>query len=310
MRELFLNNNDELVSQSEWNLIVDTLRNRVDSSKEIIESKEIIAQKLKEAVLKRVPKNLVGEYEPVGVLFSGGVDSTIIAKILFDEGVNVFCYTVGFQDEETKMADDVIVSKKISRLLGLKQKIVLLNFEEAHELFKRTAKIITKENANVVNIGVAGVEMAALEKAIKDEPEIKTFFGGLGSEELFAGYLRHLKADDLQEECWNGLHTTYFRDLKRDYLVAKHFGINLATPFLDEELILTAMKVPASLKYKSEVKKHILREASVYLGLAQEFSFRPKKAAQYGSRLNNAMHKLAVRNGLDDKKEYVEKLFD
>lgn len=310
MKEIFLNENNELLNKSEWDLLIDNLKKQVKDSNEKIESVELIAQKLQEAVLRRVPKDKEGNYESAGVLFSGGVDSTIIAKILFDNKIDVTCYTVGFQDEDTKMADDVIESKKIARMLGLKQKIILLNFDEAHELFKKTAQIIKKENANVVNIGVAGVEVAALEKATKEDPQIKTFFGGLGSEEIFAGYNRHLKADSITDESWVGMHTTYIRDLKRDFNVATHFKVGFATPFLDEELIITAMKVPENLKINDIERKYILRAASEHLGLPHKFAFRPKKAAQYGSRLNNAMQKLAVRLGLDDKKEYVEKLYE
>ncbi len=51
--------------------------------------------------------------------------------------------------------------------------------------------------------------------------------------------------------------------------------------------------------------KKILREAAVVIGLPKEFSFRKKRAAQYGARTDHALSKIARRNGFSYKKDYI-----
>ena len=128
-----------------------------------------------------------------------------------------------------------------------------------------------------------------------------------GSEEIFAGYQRHLDAKDPHAECWNGLKNMWQRDFVRDVTIAKALGITVLCPFLDEDLIIKSMGIPADKKINKEFKKIILREIAEELGLPKEFAWRPKKAAQYGSYFDKALIKLAKKSSLD-KVDFVEKL--
>ncbi len=69
---------------------------------------------------------------------------------------------------------------------------------------------------------------------------MRVLFSGLGSEELFAGYERHLKSSDINKECYNGLLNIYERDLYRDDVVTMFNNIELRVPFLDRDLISLA----------------------------------------------------------------------
>ena len=116
----------------------------------------------------------------------------------------------------------------------------------------------------------------------------------------------------------------YRRDLVRDAAVAKATGITAVTPFLDEDLIRFSLTIPPEYKINTDntftgrargdvpdertVKKLILREAAVGLGLPETAAYRPKRAAQYGSRTNNALTMLATRNGFKYKDEYLQSL--
>ena len=81
-------------------------------------------------------------------------------------------------------------------------------------------------------------------------------------------------------------------------------------PFLDRDLIKYAMKVPAGLKIKENIKKYILREVAINLGLPDVFAFRKKKAAQYGSRFDKAIYKNQRKNGFKYKSNYIESLIE
>lgn len=261
----------------------------------------------------------------LGLLFSGGVDSTLIAFLLKRLGVPFTCITVGFQDGESKEPEDVVESRRIAHVSGYDHVVVMLDLAQMHELVKRTVAILGPDLTNVVNAGVGAVEVAAIEKG--KTLGISRFFGGLGSEELFAGYDRHEKAlekggfEALHKECLNGLKGMYQRDLRRDAVIAKKLSVTVATPFLDEELIKFSLTIPPEYKINTNeqfigrtrgdvpdertVKKLILREAAEAMGLPHDLAFRPKRAAQYGSRTNNALTTLRRLHGHPDKEAYL-----
>jgi asparagine synthase (glutamine-hydrolysing) len=66
--------------------------------------------------------------------------------------------------------------------------------------------------------------------------------------------------------------------------------------------------MPASLKMSEDYSKLILREAAEELGLPKAIAWRSKKAAQYGSRLDKAISKIARQKGFKLKKEYLMSL--
>ncbi|PIN81652.1 hypothetical protein COV11_01490 [Candidatus Woesearchaeota archaeon CG10_big_fil_rev_8_21_14_0_10_30_7] len=275
------------LNETEWIEYINDLEARSKPS-----TKEEVKQALINAVKSRIPQ------EHFGIFFSGGVDSTLLAFICKQANADFTCYAVGLED-----APDIIESKKVAEIICLELKQKTFTLEEAHELFKRSAKIF--EKPDTLNIGVGGVIIAATELAKEDNVTI--FMGGLGSEEIFAGYQRHLDAKDPHAECWNGLKNMWQRDFVRDVTIAKALGITVLCPFLDKDLIIKSMGIPADKKINKEFKKIILREIAEELGLPKEFAWRPKKAAQYGSYFDKALIKLAKKSSLD-KVDFVEKL--
>ncbi len=277
--------NGVLIPEKEW---IDYICSLEKKCKPV--TKEQVKQALVNAIKKRIPK------ERFGIFFSGGVDSTLISYICKKNNADFICYSVGLEN-----SPDIIEGQKVANELGLTLKQKTFTLEEVDELFKKVAKMF--EKPEVLSIGVGAVIVAAAELAKQDK--INNFFGGLGSEEIFAGYERHLKAEDVHAECWKGLKGMWQRDFTRDYAVAKSMKIKVLIPFLDEELIKTAMGIPGHLKINKEHKKIILREIAEELGLKKEFAWRLKKAAQYGSWFDKSMDKLAKQKGFKTKQDYV-----
>jgi len=245
----------------------------------------------------------------IGVLFSGGVDSTLICFVLKKFNIPFDAITVGFQDNnEQKLPDDILESRIVAKDLSLKYHEVILDFLQAENLFKKIVNILGEDLNNVVNVGVGSVELAGIQELKKIDPAITEIFGGLGSEEIFAGYKRHLDSSNRHEECWLGLKSMFERDLMRDLSIAKSEGIRFYTPFLDKELISFSMNIDDSLKLNEKGAKMILREAARHSGLPENFAFRPKKAAQYGSRTDRAIAKLAKQKGFKYKKDYINSI--
>jgi diphthine-ammonia ligase len=297
MQELWQKNN-ELIPKEEWGNLIDNLKTEETvSNKE--EAKTVLREKLIQAVNVRIPN------KRFGVFFSGGVDSSLIALLAKKENADFICYAVGFQDDETKDPEDIVEAKKVAKKFDLHFKYKIYNLNEIEIIIKKTVQILKKVGkTDVVNIGVGAVIVAAVE--LSKEDHIDYFLGGLGSEEIFAGYERHDKADNIHEECWSGLKYMHGRDLVRDFNLGKEMGFNLRTPFLDKDLIEYAMKLPSEWKIVDDKKKVILREvADEFLG---DFAWRKKKAAQYGSCIDKAISKLAKNNGFKLKKDWLDTL--
>lgn len=264
-------------------------------------------KRLKEAIVEAIKKRIPSE--KFGIFFSGGVDSSLISLIAKKYSKNFTCYTVGFQDEGTAEPLDLIYARSVAKELGLKLVEKTFNLAEAEKIIKKTVKLLPKPKEvdvdYVVKVGVGAVVVAVMSFAKE-----KIFFSGLGSEEIFAGYQRHEKVKDVNAECWNGLMSMYKRDLIRDFTLAEKLNFTIETPFLDKEVIIEAMKFPAEKKINKEHKKIILREIAQDLGLPKEFAWRKKLGAQYGSRFDKAIDKLARKNGFKYKKDYLKNLLD
>ena len=289
----------KLIPEELWVKFVSSLENSFDNLETNNErAKRGVAKAIINAVKKRATQRF-------GILFSGGVDSSLIAFIAKQLKYNFTCYTVGIEG-----SDDIEWAKRVAEEYKFNFKYRILSLEELENVVKNVAKILN--DADIVKVSVGSVLYAGGKLALADNNNI--LFGGLGSEEIFAGYQRHedtLQKNDfeaLHKECWNGLKNMWKRDLTRDFAIAKQLGLDLRAPFLDKELVKVAMKVHPMLKLDKENKKIILREAAEFIGLKKEFAWRKKQAAQYGSNFVNGIEKLARKNGFKFKKDYLQSL--
>jgi asparagine synthase (glutamine-hydrolysing) len=166
-------------------------------------AKKSTKAQLKKALIKaiedRIPK------KRFGILFSGGVDSTLVAYVCKQTKADFICYCVGLKD-----SPDLFWAKEIAKKYKFKLKTRVLKFNEMEQLFKRTKKMLV--HADILSVGVGSVLAAAIEIGKKDK--IKDFFTGMGSEEIFAGYHFHDEAEDVHKECWKRLKSMWKRDLR------------------------------------------------------------------------------------------------
>ena len=252
---------------------------------------------LDKAIRKRIPK------KKFGLLFSGGIDSTYLAKYFKDNGYKFTCYTAVL-DSET-IPSDLEASQKAANELGLDLKIRKIKQEDIPKYLEKIIPLI--EDSNVVKVGVALTFYLACEMAKEDG--CKVIFSGLGSEEIFAGYERHKNSSNINQECLSGLRKMYERDLYRDDVLTMDNNLELRLPFLDKELAEYALKIPGKYKIKDNVTKSILREISKEKGIPAFISSRKKTAAQYGSRIDNALGKLAKKNKFKTKSSYLRTFY-
>jgi len=289
----------QLIPENLWIKLISQLENDFDS---LETNNERAKHELSEAIIQAIKKRITQKF---GILFSGGVDSSLIASICKKLKCNFTCYTVGIEG-----SDDVMWAQKVANEYKFNFKYKIIELDELEVILKNVVKLLS--DADIVKVSVGSVLYSAGKLALFHGDNI--LFGGLGSEEVFAGYKRHEEAlqknnfEALHKECWNGLKNMWKRDLTRDFTIAKSLGLDLRTPFLDKDLIKVAMNIHPMLKLDKSNKKIILREAAEFIGLKREFAWRKKQAAQYGSNFVNGIEKLAKKNGFKLKKDYLQSL--
>ena len=254
-----------------------------------------------ERALSLAVKRCLQRYDKCAVAFSGGLDSSVIAKLLKDLSVDFTAYVVGLNGSE-----DIAVAKRIADEMGIKLKVAIIKPEEIESLV-RAVIWITKNN-DPVTVGVAMVLYAAAREAAKDG--YKIIFSGSGSDEIFAGYDSHAKAllqgwFEVHKECIQRVHNGINKDIARDVSICRNFNIDPVMPFLDIDVVRLAMIIHPRLKIAPDQKKLVLRKVAKQLNLPQEVCERKKRAAQYGSGVDKALRKMAKKAGFKTISEYI-----
>lgn len=261
---------------------------RYESTEDYLQLKEELKNNIAEATKKRV-QNL----NRVALLFSAGVDSTLLAVILKKLGVETTLYTVGTQNSQ-----DMQFARKVSEDIGLPLKTWIINRDVIEDNFEKTINII--EDTNLMKIGV-GMTIY-LTSMLAHEDGHKVILSGQGADELFCGYNRYKNKYDnpkeLLEELTYDLNNMYHVNLERDDKATMSNSVELRVPYLDKKVVQTACKMPIKYMLHSEddkIRKHILRDVAYELGVPEYIAYRPKKAAQYGTGIDKTIKRKLLK---------------
>lgn len=262
-------------------------------------TKAYLKTQLKNKLINSVKKRLRG-LSKVGIMFSGGIDSTILAYLSREMGVETVLYSVGHEDSA-----DFKFAQKTAGDMGLPIRLQKVTQDDVRDYLPLVLNAI--EEFNLMKLGVGMPAYIAAEMAQEDG--IKVMLSGQGADELFAGYHRYLKFYQKQgEEAVKNLETDIYNlyrvNLQRDDAVAMASGVELRVPYLDLDVINMAMNIPMEHKIKGEddqLRKCILRQVARDLGVPEDNVTRPKKAAQYGSGIDKMLRRvLKDENLLND----------
>ncbi|MCK5466047.1 asparagine synthase C-terminal domain-containing protein [Candidatus Parcubacteria bacterium] len=232
-------------------------------------------------VLDNSVKNPVKDYKKIPVAFSGGIDSSILTYLISRYAKpTLFCF--GFENSY-----DVKNAQKNAKLLNLKLNIIYFDELNLKKYLKRTIDILETENRMALDLNTP---FAILSEELQKR-NYKNIVLGQGSDELFAGYNRHKKADDLEGDLFQDIKNIDETNLKYNSKVFDYFGINMTCPFLEKEFVKLAIKISPELKIKNSINKYILREAFRKY-LPAEIVNQNKKALQYGSGIHKALRKI------------------
>ena len=243
------------------------------------------------------------------VLFSGGVDSSLITALAARHVPDITLITVGFSG-----SNDVKWASTAAQLLGLENNLILkiIDLGDVESTIPCVIEALETADPMAISLGVP-LYIACTEAKSRN---INLLLAGQGADELFGGYHRYKEIAKggpsvLHEAIAADVARLPRRDILRDNTVAEAAGIKLAAPFLDPDVVELALSIPAELKVREVggelVGKYILRKAAenvVPAGIA----WRDKKAMQYGSGVWAALGRLARQAGFKKQdKGYIRK---
>lgn len=223
--------------------------------------------KVREIVTTSVIKRLMTD-APIGVLLSGGLDSSIVAAVasrhmMATTGTKLQTFSVGIKD-----APDLVAAKKVADFLGTDHHEFHFTPQEAVDAIPDV--VYHLESYEQVR---ASVPMFLLARKIKSFG-VKSVLSGEGADETLGGYLYFHKAPDAAEyhrECVRKTSRLHLWDVMRANKSTLAWGLEARVPFLDKEFLELVMNTrpedkmidmsfkPDGIHKKSE--KFLLRKA-------------------------------------------------
>jgi len=225
----------------------------------------------------------------IGVAFSGGVDSTLLAKLVKDMGYDVHLLTIGFQDSH-----DINFAKEVNQLLNFPHSISEIDPEKFKEVSQKINQIIKSDNLSWNENSIAFYYVAELAQ----KNGLKTVVTANGIDELFCGYNSYREAIEKGEDEVVKMMNDKLKNEKEMMVtinaVTAEFGVTMIQPFLLPNFIEYAKKIPVSEKIHGPddmQRKHPIRELAMDYGVPEVAAQKQKKALQYGSQIHKSLLK-------------------
>lgn len=225
-------------------------------------TKELDLVEIREALTEATRKRLMSDV-PIGVLLSGGLDSSltssIASRLLKKQGKELHSFSIGLDAE----APDAKAARKVAEFLGTKHHEIHFTIEQGIEILDKL--IWHLETYDVTSIR-ASTPMYFLSKAITDMG-IKVVLSGEGADEIFGGYLYFRNAPstiDFQKETIERVQKLFTADLLRADKSTMAHGLEARVPFLDKNFLDVAMTIKGEEKQPKTYdgkEKYILRKA-------------------------------------------------
>ena len=256
-------------------------------------------------------KKRTQDFDRVGIIFSGGIDSVIIAWLAKKMVPEVICYTGGVRG-----SNDILYARQIAKKLDLKLRVNELSQDEVEQMIPEV--INTIEDTNAGQIEVAIPVYAAVKLAHEDG--INVMFSGQAADELFGGYTWYARVVEkegyqkLRDHMTQDLLLLYKETLEREDKITMAHSIEMREPFLDMGVIRCSMGMDLKLNIKGasdNLGKHVHRKLAQKLGIPKNIAYRVKEAAQHGSGMHAIFDMIARKHGFDEStisKKYLDVL--
>ncbi len=217
---------------------------------------------LRTSLIEATRKRLMSDV-PIGVLLSGGLDSSltssIAARLFKEKGKELHSFAIGLDAD----APDAKAARKVAEFLGTNHQEIHVTIEQGIDLLDKL--IWHLETYDVTSVR-ASTPMYFLSKAITDMG-IKVVLSGEGADEIFGGYLYFRNAPSTEgftKETIERVQKLFTADLLRADKSTMAHGLETRVPFLDKAFLDVAMKIKGEEKQPKTYdgkEKYILRKA-------------------------------------------------
>jgi asparagine synthase (glutamine-hydrolysing) len=241
----------------------------------------VFIDKLKTSLLESFQK--LCEIQRCGVLFSGGVDSSLAALL-----TERFCDEVTLFSSCSEDSRDSMFVSQAADALNLQIIETRMTSECIWDTLPEVIHAIGRSQRMDVEIALPFF----LSSKEANKNGIHDIVSGQGPDELFAGYARHVEVYKeqgeraLQDLLRQEVSKTHVVNIKRDKKVITYNGGAAYFPYLDTQFVEIALSIPVALKVvpdESPSRKVIFRKLAMNMGLPAELATKPKDATQYSS---------------------------
>lgn len=203
--------------------------------------KDLLFEKIKEE-LTQIPK----EEKEIGVLLSGGIDSSIVSAILLQ------LKEEGYISQDLRFfsinnSEDTEYIELFEKRFNIKS--TRLNYDLSN-LTDDEKKEVLKINETPVDLGSLFPTYVMFKELQKQN--IRYIFTGDGPDELFGGYKRIDEYDSQLSDIFYELSFYHFPRLNK---LARYFGLILKTPWCDEEMVRLAVNLPLEDRTHKKIMK-------------------------------------------------------
>ncbi|WP_100183340.1 asparagine synthase C-terminal domain-containing protein [Candidatus Nitrosotenuis aquarius] len=243
----------------------------------------VLLEKIKSAITQTVPS------KKIGIAFSGGVDSTLIAKLCNIMNYDVTLLTIGFADSH-----DIKFAKQVNEFLKLPHHVLEINPDEFDSISKKINTTINTDNLSWNENSIAFYHVSKLAQSLGLDMVVTAN----GIDELFCGYNGYRDAikqgNDAVMVLMDAKLDNEINMMRAINQICFEFGVKIVQPLLSEDFIKFAKTIPIDQKITDEndlQRKHIIRKLAIEVGVPDLSANARKKALQYGSMIHKALLK-------------------
>jgi asparagine synthase (glutamine-hydrolysing) len=142
---------------------------------------------LREIIEESVTAHLVSDV-PVSSFLSGGLDSSIVTVLAHQANPAIDAYTITFRPEDQRleaMPDDAVYARKVAARFGIRLHEIEIS-PDIVDLLPRIVDVLDEPIGDPAAINTLLMCQAARERGVK------VILSGMGADELFGGYRKHL----------------------------------------------------------------------------------------------------------------------
>ena len=150
------------------------------------------------AGLRRAVKRQLVADVPVGAFLSGGLDSSAVVAFAREQAPGIRCFTIETESgQEAGMADDLPYARRVAQHLGVPLDVVSIDAGRMAADIESMVAQLDEPLADPAPLNVLYISRLARARGVK------VLLSGVGGDDLFAGYRRHVAVN--YERYWQWL---------------------------------------------------------------------------------------------------------